>query len=199
MDVRVRARDLRRDVDPRRHGRLPTSVYWLTGFVPGAPGEPALPTAARRERRPSEVVARRNRDVEELVADQLAVGDGLAAARDDALADAEARRRARRAASTPARAAPDTRPPLRRGSACRRSDAWLPTVPPWFGVTLVSFAIILIWLMSMFSSSAAIISRPVVEPWPELDLPELHRRGVVGVDREPRVDLLRVVRAAKLS
>jgi hypothetical protein len=51
--------------------------------------------------------------------------------------------------------------------------AELPAVVPWFGVTSVSFVIARIWLMSMKSSSAATISRPVIEPWPSSTLPSL--------------------------
>ena len=58
-----------------------------------------------------------HRDVEELAADELAVGDRLAAARDDALVDREARDRARRASSRPCRAAPAAAIAPTRGSS----------------------------------------------------------------------------------
>ena len=61
-----------------------------------------------------------------------------------------------------------------------------------FGVTFVSAMTNSSWLMSMSSSSPAIISSPVSEPVPCRIAAGLDRRRVVGVDRDPRVDLVLV-------
>ena len=48
------------------------------------------------------------------------------------------------------------------------------------------------WPMSMSSSSPAIISSPVSDPVPCLIAARQNRRRVVGVDLDPRVDLVLV-------
>src|SRR5262245_53361907 len=49
----------------------------------------------------------------------------------------------------------------------------LPAVVPWFGVRSVSFVIARMLLISIESSSAATTSRPVIEPCPSSTLPSL--------------------------
>ena len=70
-------------------------------------------------------------------------------------------------------------------------------VPPWFGVTFVSVCTVLICSSVRSSSSAAICGSAVVVPWPSSTNPMYKRGRVVGVDREPRIDLFRIRRAGR--
>ena len=142
---------------------------------------------------------RRQRDPEQPAADQLAVGDRAAAARDDAAADAETprpgsaellRRRAR--AGLAGGGARGSAPADRPG----RSSS-LPKVPPVSGVTFVSWRTKTSWSTFMSSSSATSRSSPVVEPWPSSTRPVLTRHGVVGEDGEVGVRLHRVGGASR--
>ena len=150
-----------------RGGLVPTILYWLTGFVPGEPA-----TRLSRRRRVAGGREARDRRVEQLVADQRAVGDGLAAARDDAACDGQARDRRRRGSSTASSSSAASRRGSRgAGLLAARLDALAADAAPWFGVTFVSCVIIFIWLKLMSSSSAAIISSAVGVPWPISTLP----------------------------
>ena len=134
-------------------GAFPTSVYAVAGFVPGQPG--ARPVGS--------VEARRHRDVEQLAADQVAVGDGLAAA------DTTPLLTVRLPTGTPRRveAIPSSAwyaaaaahgllaSDLKRLAAVRAALV---------RVTSVSAESICICGKSMFSSSAATISSPSVSP-----------------------------------
>ena len=94
---------------------------------------------------------------------------------------------------------------LRRGEAeqrlTRRSRSGANTRParslivllaeclPVFGVTFVSAVTNSSWLMSMFSSSPAIMQQPGIRPRPLRIAARLDRRRVVSIDHDPRVDL----------
>ena len=107
---------------------------------------------------------------------QLAVGDRLAAAGHDALADGQRRDAARRGSPRRGRAAPASRPPPQRGLRARARIDVLPPCRPVSGVTFVSCRTNLSWLMSMSSSSAAIMQQA------QFECPDPSRRGPVLID-----------------
>ncbi len=122
---------------------------------------------------------RRQRDVEQLPADELAVGDGLAAARHDALADREARNRhaeARRGElqqlgtschSRRADAMAGARHRVRTAdAACQTDDVRVVLRAERLPVLAVVDVPLIIWLRSTSSSSAATIRKPVEMPLP---------------------------------
>ena len=190
VDVGRLAGDLVRDVDPRR-----------------ARADDLVLADRLRARRARDGLGRRRRvaggreardlDVEQLVADQRAVGDGLAAARDDALLDREARLRRRRGSSRRGRAARSSRPRPRHGSACR------PSARPGCRRSRPGSASRSCRGRSASSGEAHVelLGRDHQQrgrrALAHLDLADLQAGRVVGVDREPRVDRDLVERAAR--
>ena len=204
-DERVLAHRLR----ARRPGGEPgpgegtNAGCWETSFVarPWLEPEPELATLCAAGWEGGSVGARLYcgpiSTLKSLPAEQLAVGDVLPPPEITPLRRSGSPA-ARRAASRRGRAAPGRRPRPQRVSACRPSlDCGAPGGDPWFGVMSVSFVIGSTWPKSRLSSSAAIISEAGHRALAELDLPELDRGGVVGVDHDPRVDRSRVRRAER--
>ncbi len=171
----------------------------LGDVVVGHAGDPDLLVLARVLRRRDTGVQRRRRerDLHQLVADELAVGDGLAAAGDDALVHREARRRhaeARRRHAKQRLLRLGRRPPDQRAALRdRRRATGVAGVrgrmrPAGVELDMAELAEVHVELFGCDQHQAG---RRLLT---EVDAARVERHGVVRVDREERVDGIRVGR-----
>ena len=109
----------------------------------------------------------------ELAGHQVGVVDALAAARDDAVRDRQARRRDAELRRGQLRAAPCAQPRPRRACSSRPSPCWSSELPAVNAEieTFVSTWAAVTWSIDRPSSSAAICGRAVGVPWPSSTSP----------------------------